>query len=127
MSGGQVQRLALARAMLKSSPLLILDEPTSHLDPGLEADLQESSSRLTAGRTVLTIAHRLATVYQADRILVLQNGQLVAEGNHALLLATSPDYLELVRTYAGDPPDGGPMGTIPILPGSPNPDLGRVE
>lgn len=76
LSGGQAQRLALARAFLKDAPLLLLDEPTSSLDPALEASLEASVRELTQGRTVLVIAHRLATIRQADQVIVLQAGKV---------------------------------------------------
>ena len=80
LSSGQAQRLALARAFLKDGPFLILDEPTANLDPELEASLEADTRALTAGRTVLTIAHRLTTVARADQILVLDAGQIVEAG-----------------------------------------------
>jgi ATP-binding cassette subfamily C protein CydD len=99
LSGGQVQRLALARAFLKDAPLLVLDEATANLDPEIEALVQEALGRLLRGRTALLIAHRLATVYRADRILVLDGGRLVQEGTHAGLLAREGVYRRLVGAY----------------------------
>lgn len=89
LSGGQAQRLALARAFLKDAPFLLLDEPTSSLDPALEAELQASVRELMQGRTTLVIAHRLATVYQADQIVVLDGGKVVEIGKHDELLANA--------------------------------------
>ncbi|GAB4503134.1 MAG: hypothetical protein Fur0043_01260 [Anaerolineales bacterium] len=99
LSSGQAQRLALARAFLKDAPLLILDEPTSSLDPETEALLEESSRRLMEGRAVLTIAHRLNTIFQADRILVLDKGRLVEQGTHTELLAKNGLYASMVKAY----------------------------
>ena len=96
ISGGQAQRLALARAFLKNSTFLLLDEPTSNLDPGLEAELRRSVQQLSKGKTALVIAHRLSTVYQADQILVMSNGQVVETGKHAALLAQNGLYTTMV-------------------------------
>jgi ATP-binding cassette subfamily C protein CydCD len=107
LSGGQAQRLALARAFLKDASFLILDEPTSSLDPENEALLEEAVHRLTRGRTVLTIAHRLNTVSRADRIFVLDAGRLVESGTHAELLQRGGVYARLV--HASLPADAEPM------------------
>jgi len=96
LSGGQSQRLALARAFLKNAPILILDEPTSSLDPEHEMLVESAMHILMRGRTVITIAHRLNTVYQADRIFVLEQGHLVEEGIHRELLARGGIYSRLV-------------------------------
>jgi ABC-type multidrug transport system fused ATPase/permease subunit len=100
LSGGQAQRLALARAFLKDAPLLLLDEPTSSLDPGLEAELQQSVQTLMKGRTALVIAHRLSTVYQADQIIVLEAGRVVETGKHAELITQKGPYFALVKSNA---------------------------
>ncbi len=100
-SSGEIQRLALARAFLKNAPIIILDEPTAHLDAALERILEESIRSLCAGRTVLMIAHRLPTVMRADRILVLRDGQVVEEGNHSQLIQENGYYASLVRGYGG--------------------------
>ncbi|PWH18325.1 MAG: thiol reductant ABC exporter subunit CydD [Anaerolineae bacterium] len=97
LSGGQAQRLALARAFLKDAPFLLLDEPTSSLDPALEAALQASVQQLMQGRTVLVIAHRLATVYQADQIVVLDSGKVVEKGTHEELRVANGFYARLIR------------------------------
>ncbi len=97
VSSGQAQRIALARAFLKNAPILLLDEPTSSLDPETEAQLEESTHRLMEGRTVITIAHRLNTVVHADHILVLEAGRIVERGTHAALLRTNGVYAAMVR------------------------------
>ncbi|HEX2991744.1 MAG TPA: thiol reductant ABC exporter subunit CydD [Anaerolineales bacterium] len=99
LSGGQAQRLALARAFLMDAPILILDEPTSSLDPETESLLEESTRRLMQGRTVITIAHRLNTIFKADHIIVLEKGQTVEQGTHSELVNKSGVYAEMVNAY----------------------------
>ena len=92
LSGGERQRLSVARAILKNAPILILDEPTSSLDAISEEIVFAALRRLRAGRTTLVIAHRLSTVRDADRILVLDGGQIAAQGRHEELLESSQLY-----------------------------------
>lgn len=92
LSGGEKQRIAIARAFLKDAPVLLMDEPTSALDPQTEAAVQEVLVHLMAGRTVIIAAHRLSTIRDADKILVLENGSVVEEGTHAELLQQKGRY-----------------------------------
>ena len=103
LSGGQAQRIALARAFLQDASLLILDEPTANLDPTLEADLQDSLVQLLQGRRALIIAHRLSTVQRADRIVVLDQGKVVEQGTHAELSLRGGLYSRLLGAYQLEP------------------------
>ncbi len=101
LSGGQRQRVALARAFLRNPKILILDEPTSNLDSKTEEEIQHSLEKLMKGRTTFIIAHRLRTVRDADRILVLKGGRIVEQGRHAELMAKNGAYAALLRSQGG--------------------------
>ncbi len=103
LSGGQRQRLSLARAVLKDAPILLLDEATSALDTESEALVQEALERFMLGRTTVVIAHRLSTIRDANRVLVLEHGQIVEEGSHAELMALGGRYQELYLRQFDEP------------------------
>ena len=105
LSGGEKQRLALARLMLKAPAVMILDEATAHLDSESEAAVQRALKTALASRTSLVIAHRLATIRQADQILVVENGEIVERGRHHELLAAGGLYADLYRTQFADQED----------------------
>ncbi len=98
LSGGQAQRLAIARAFLKNAPIVVLDEPTSQIDVETETLLNRALARLTENKTVLLIAHRLSTIEQADRIIVLEGGRLAESGTRQQLLAHGGIYAGMIRT-----------------------------
>ncbi|RJL07525.1 ATP-binding cassette domain-containing protein [Paracoccus aestuarii] len=110
LSGGQRQRIAIARAMLRDAPILLLDEATSALDAESEALVQAAVGRLAEGRTTIVVAHRLATVKQADRIVVLDQGRIVAQGSHDQLVAQGGLYARLARMQFTD----GPQAAAPL-------------
>lgn len=99
VSGGEVQRLSIARAMLKNAPILILDEATAFADPDNEAKVQEAFSRLSKGKTVIMIAHRLSSIVDADRICVLKDGSITEEGTHETLLEKNGVYAHMWEEY----------------------------
>ena len=92
LSGGEKQRISIARAILKNAPVIILDEATASVDPENEHLIQEALTQLTRGKTVLTIAHRLATIEQADQILVVEDGSIAQKGTHRELIAQEGVY-----------------------------------
>ena len=101
LSGGEKQRIAIARMILKNAPIVILDEATAFTDPENEDKIQQSIAALTKGKTLLVIAHRLSTIRQADNIVVLQNGSIVAQGSQEELLDSCPLYLDMWKAHIG--------------------------
>jgi ATP-binding cassette subfamily B protein len=121
LSGGEKQRVALARLILKAPDIVVLDEATAHLDSESEAAVQAALRTALAGRTSLVIAHRLSTVREADELLVVDDGRIVERGRHAELLAAGGLYAELYRTQFADQDegtaaDGNGYATLPLSP-----------
>jgi ATP-binding cassette subfamily B protein len=107
LSGGQKQRIAIARAILRDAPVLVLDEATSALDAESERAVQLAVEALARDRTTIVVAHRLATVKKADRIIVFDQGRIVAEGTHDALVAGGGLYARLAHLqFAADPASG---------------------
>ncbi|NLX51925.1 MAG: lipid A export permease/ATP-binding protein MsbA [Deltaproteobacteria bacterium] len=106
LSGGEKQRISIARALLKDAPILILDEATSSLDTEAEIEVQDALDNLMKGRTTLVIAHRLSTIRNADRIIALVNGEIVEEGNHDTLMARKGEYYRLYNLQFKDEGNG---------------------
>ena len=115
LSGGQRQRIAIARALLVNPPILILDDATSAIDVKVEQRIHSALRVLMEGRTTLIIAHRLSTISLADRVILLDGGQIVADGTHAELLASTPLYSEVLAQAASEEqrPRGGAPGRGP--------------
>ncbi|MBP3251453.1 MAG: ATP-binding cassette domain-containing protein, partial [Prevotella sp.] len=99
LSGGETQRIALARAILKDAPIILLDEATAFADPENEGKILEAFSHLIKGKTILIIAHRLGTITDADHILYVDKGRIAEEGTHEELLALRQSYAHMWETY----------------------------
>jgi ABC-type multidrug transport system fused ATPase/permease subunit len=116
LSGGQRQRIAIARAILRNAPILLLDEATSALDSHSEQVIQHAMREAMKGKTVIAIAHRLSTVMDMDRLIVLDRGVIVADGSHTQLLRQGGLYAELWRKQSGD---FNPVRRRPVSVGDP--------
>ena len=98
LSGGEKQRISIARAMMKDAPIIILDEATANIDPENEAELMTAVDELTQDKTIIMIAHRLKTVENADQIVVLDKGQIAQQGKHAQLAKQAGIYRDFITT-----------------------------
>ncbi|NUM45900.1 MAG: ABC transporter ATP-binding protein [Anaerolineales bacterium] len=116
LSGGQRQRLAIARALLRNTPILILDEPTAALDAGSEKLVMDALERLMQGRTTFIIAHRLSTIRKAHQIIVLDQGHIIERGTHAELIQKNGSYAEMVSLQTHPQKNGLPASTLRPMP-----------
>ena len=114
LSGGQLQRIALARAFLKSSPIILLDEPTANLDPESEMWIERALNELLTDKTVLVIAHRLGTINRMDRILVLNEGKIIDQGPHSELITRKGLYHHMLTAYMGERGNYRDQNHVPI-------------
>lgn len=112
LSGGERQRITIARAMLKSSSVIILDEATAYADPQSEAQIQQAVNRLVHGKTLIVIAHRLSTIQNADQIMVVERGRIVATGTQKELLENSPLYRSMWEKHLGAADCAGKDGEV---------------
>lgn len=103
LSGGERQRITIARAILKDSPVVVLDEATAFADPECEAEIQDAIGELVAGRTLVVVAHRLSTVTGADQIVVVDGGQIVDHGSHEALLTRCDLYARMWQDHVQAP------------------------
>ena len=127
LSGGQRQRIAIARAIIRNAPILLLDEPSASLDPASEQLIFEGLSTLMSGRTTITIAHRLATVRNADIIFVLDDGAIAEQGNHEELMAKGGLYSRLYRIQFNPASASSPPETRPVRQGPLSEALGKAS